>query len=179
MKSLFSLPFLLATLLATTSCQTWGPNQQSGTVIGGLAGAGLGAVIGSSTGRDYHHGRHGYYSTGSGNAGEGALIGAAIGALAGNLLGASADQQQYYANQYYAPAQTDSGAAPPAPLPPYGELPPRSYSSTNISIGLGYGGGYGGYGYGYGCRPYYGRGYGGHYGHGYGGHYGRRSYCRY
>src|SRR5882757_493053 len=62
---------------AVASCQN--PNYQNtvgGAAVGGLAGAGLGAIVSG------------------GNRGEGALIGAGIGALAGGAIGNYMDRQQ-------------------------------------------------------------------------------------
>ncbi|MEZ5326541.1 MAG: YMGG-like glycine zipper-containing protein [Verrucomicrobiales bacterium] len=71
-------------LLSGVSC---GPNAQTGTALGGLAGAGLGAVIGNQSGRPL----------------EGAGLGALAGGTAGALLGGAQDQrnQQRYDNRPY------------------------------------------------------------------------------
>ncbi len=59
--------------------------SQRGTVLGGLAGAGIGAAIGDN----------------NDDAGAGVLIGGAVGAVAGSLLGNSRDQQYRYNAQMY------------------------------------------------------------------------------
>ena len=77
---------ILSCLAALTlvSCET-GPNARTGTVVGGLAGAGLGGIIGSQSGRGL----------------EGAAIGGTIGAVAGNQIGASQDRRNYYSGGRY------------------------------------------------------------------------------
>ncbi len=63
-------------LIAAASCGCRSPYYQDrGTAVGGLGGAGIGALVGSS----------------SGHAGTGALIGAGVGALAGNVVGGALD----------------------------------------------------------------------------------------
>lgn len=60
--------------LATLGCRS--PYYQDrGTAVGGLGGAGIGALVGSA----------------SGHAGTGALIGAGVGALTGNVVGGALD----------------------------------------------------------------------------------------
>ncbi len=130
------------------------PNTKFGAVTGGLAGAGLGGIIG--------------HQSGSGL--EGAAIGAGIGILAGALLGNA--QDQYNRENTY---RRDPNAPPPEgdyDEEPYGELPPRSYGHSSVNIGVGYGGGHHGGTYGS-------VGFGRHFpfGHGYGGYGHRRPYC--
>jgi uncharacterized protein YcfJ len=67
---------ILLSSVSLVSCAT-GPNAQTGSVIGALAGAGVGGIIGSQSGRGL----------------EGAAIGAGLGALGGNAIGNSRDQQ--------------------------------------------------------------------------------------
>ena len=84
-KHLFTL-LTAAMLLNLTSCQDAGPNTNTGAVIGGLAGAGLGAIIGNQSGRPL----------------EGAAIGGAVGALGGAAVGNAQDQRNRQAeDQYY------------------------------------------------------------------------------
>ena len=89
-KHLFTL-LATASLLNLTSCQDAGPNTNTGAVIGGLAGAGLGAIIGNQSGRPL----------------EGAAIGGAVGAIGGGALGNAQDQRNrqaqddYYRQQQY------------------------------------------------------------------------------
>lgn len=64
---IISLIMLLSLLLVFAGCTT----TEKGAVIGGLGGAGLGAVIGNQ----------------SGNAGTGAVIGGVAGAVAGAIIG--------------------------------------------------------------------------------------------
>jgi hypothetical protein len=72
-------------------CQS---NAGTGALLGGAAGAGLGAAVGS-----HSHGR----------AGEGALIGGAIGALGGAMIGGDQDRRErerasrYYDDDYGSP----------------------------------------------------------------------------
>ena len=76
--------------VATVSCESYGPNARTGTVIGGLAGAAAGGIIGHQSGRGL----------------EGAAIGGALGAGGGALVGSAQDQrnrerQAYYDQQNY------------------------------------------------------------------------------
>jgi hypothetical protein len=66
---------VLAVLVVFTGCAS---HADRGAAIGGVGGAGLGALIGEA----------------SGHTGEGALIGAAVGALTGAAVGDSIDQDQ-------------------------------------------------------------------------------------
>lgn len=77
----FALTFIgLATLFGSVSCNTYGPNTKMGAAFGGLAGAGLGAIVGHQSGRAL----------------EGMGIGAAAGAVTGALMGSSADDRYGY-----------------------------------------------------------------------------------
>jgi outer membrane protein OmpA-like peptidoglycan-associated protein len=68
---------VVALAAAVASCQNSSyPNTFGGAAVGGLAGAGLGAIVSG------------------GNRGEGALIGGVIGALAGGAVGNYMDKQQ-------------------------------------------------------------------------------------
>jgi outer membrane lipoprotein SlyB len=84
--------FVLTPLLAVTisssmvSCAS-GPNARTGTVVGGLGGAALGGIIGHQSGRGL----------------EGAAIGGVLGGLAGNWIGDSHDQRNYYYSRGYSP----------------------------------------------------------------------------
>ena len=75
---------ILLSSVSLVSCAT-GPNAQTGSVIGALAGAGVGGIIGSQSGRGL----------------EGAAIGAGLGALGGNAIGNSRDQQNSRSQQGY------------------------------------------------------------------------------
>ncbi len=94
MNRLLILPLLCACSLLGTSCYApYGTVQtKRGTVLGGLVGAGTGAIVGNQSGRGL----------------EGAAIGGAVGALAGGLLGSARDEAYY-----------GSPAAPPPPPQPY------------------------------------------------------------
>jgi hypothetical protein len=85
---------LLTTLGLGAGCQT---NAGNGALIGGAAGAGLGAVVG--------HRSHG-------NTAGGAIVGGALGAITGAIVGSEVDRQQdrdryydgrdrYYDDRYY------------------------------------------------------------------------------
>ena len=91
MKTLTSYKHVVSSVLCAlslVSCAT-GPNAQTGSVIGALAGAGVGGIVGAQSGRGL----------------EGAAIGAGLGALGGNAIGNAKDQQNgsrrqgYYDNQ--------------------------------------------------------------------------------
>jgi len=80
MKSTLLSLISAATVLALANCAApTGPNTQQGAVVGGLLGAGTGAIIGQQSGRAL----------------EGAAIGGALGAGAGALYGNAQDQRQY------------------------------------------------------------------------------------
>ncbi|MDB6117073.1 MAG: Glycine-zipper containing OmpA-like rane protein [Verrucomicrobiaceae bacterium] len=92
-KHLFSSLSAAALLLNFTSCQDMGPNTQTGAVVGGLAGAGIGAIIGNQSGRPL----------------EGAAIGGAAGALGGGAIGNAQDQRNRRAeDNYYRQQQYDN-----------------------------------------------------------------------
>ena len=97
MNRILVVPFLCACALLGTSCYSpYGTvHTKRGTVLGGLAGAGAGAIIGNQSGRGL----------------EGAAIGGAVGALTGGLLGSARDEA-YYGGRPVPP--------PPPPQPYYG-----------------------------------------------------------
>jgi len=82
----------MITIATLSGCVT-GPDALTGTVLGGVAGAATGGIIGHQKGKGL----------------EGAAIGGGIGAIAGNLLGSASDQRNYnpqmrnqgYQPQYY------------------------------------------------------------------------------
>lgn len=74
---------ILSLIFAQTACGQG--HTQGGAVLGGLAGAGIGAAIGDN----------------NDDAGAGALIGGAVGVVAGSLLGNARDQQSRYQAQMY------------------------------------------------------------------------------
>ena len=69
---------LVAALTLSNCSGPTGPETQRGAVVGGLLGAGAGAIIGNQSGR----------------AGEGALIGAAAGGLGGAAIGNARDTER-------------------------------------------------------------------------------------
>lgn len=78
-RSIILLVAIAAVSILNTSC---GPSQKRGAVVGGLVGAGAGALIGEHKDREL----------------EGAGIGAAIGAGVGSLLGGARDDERGYYN---------------------------------------------------------------------------------
>jgi hypothetical protein len=83
---------------AGSGCQS---KAGTGAIVGGGAGAGIGAIIGHQ----------------SGKTGQGALIGAAVGAIGGGLLGNEMDksdrrgQQEYKASEYPEPSARSAASA--------------------------------------------------------------------
>lgn len=73
------LPLLLLSVMAVALSGCTTTQSYDGAVLGGLLGAGAGAIIGNQ----------------SGDAGEGALIGAGLGAITGALIGESSAQNSY------------------------------------------------------------------------------------
>lgn len=87
-------------VLALAGCEGAGTAMQSktgqGALVGGLLGAGTGAIIGEQ----------------SGKAGAGTAIGAGLGALSGALVGQALDQQdQKIQQQQYPPATSTPAPA--------------------------------------------------------------------
>ncbi len=91
-KSILASLFIIisAGLLFLIGCEN---NAQTGTALGGLAGAGIGAIVGNQ----------------SGNAGTGALIGGAVGAGGGYMVGNESDKKQM--NQQIQCAQQQANTA--------------------------------------------------------------------
>jgi len=86
---MFSKKWIIrAALTAGMGLGAIGCESHSGTdaLVGGAAGAGIGALIGSVS-----HAR----------AGEGALIGGAIGAIGGGIVGNEQDRRERYGDRYY------------------------------------------------------------------------------
>ena len=69
---------LVAGLVIAAACMGCQNNTQRGAALGGLAGAGVGAIVGKQLG----------------NTGAGALVGAGTGALAGGLIGNAQDKTE-------------------------------------------------------------------------------------
>jgi uncharacterized protein YcfJ len=97
--------------LSLVSCAT-GPNAQTGSVIGALAGAGIGGIVGAQSGRGL----------------EGAAIGAGLGALGGNALGNSKDQQN---SQYQQGYYDNQGRWHPAPQQQQRQQQQQGYYDRN------------------------------------------------
>lgn len=99
---------ILALGLGVIGCES---KAGSGALIGGAAGAGIGAIIGNNS-----HGR----------TGAGALIGAGVGALSGAIIGGVMDQQdkdRARTEERYRTRDTQYDAPPPA-APTAGYPPP-------------------------------------------------------
>lgn len=90
----------LAVLMVMQGCNT--TPVQDGVVAGGLVGAGLGAIAGSTMGKT----------------GEGALIGAGAGAITGAIIGDHIDKST-------APAAAPAPVSPPPPPPTLGHYETR------------------------------------------------------
>ncbi|MEI9896453.1 MAG: YMGG-like glycine zipper-containing protein [Chthoniobacter sp.] len=78
MRTKIFCSLLLTASLGFTGCETAGPGERSGTLLGAAGGAGLGAIIGNNV-------------KGM-NSWEGALAGAAVGGLVGNRMGKQKDE---------------------------------------------------------------------------------------
>ena len=85
---------MAASAVAVAGCESMGTAAQSkttqGAVLGGLVGAGTGAIIGNQ----------------SDHAGAGTAIGAGLGALSGALIGHAMEENQNKAQQQAMPAAT-------------------------------------------------------------------------
>ena len=96
--------------LVATGCESMGTAAQSktnqGAVLGGLLGAGSGAIIGNATG---HH------------AGAGTAIGAGLGALGGGLMGHALEERDTRAQQQSTPVATNRTKFCPVGGELYGE----------------------------------------------------------
>lgn len=109
-----------AIAIATLSGCVTGPDALTGTVLGGVAGAATGGIIGHQKGKGL----------------EGAAIGGGIGAIAGNLLGSASDQRNYNTQQrnpvYRQEPQYYQQPRPQYQQPYYQQQPryyPQSYQS--------------------------------------------------
>src|SRR5260370_38998192 len=95
------------TILASLGFGATGCATHSGTdaLVGGAAGAGIGAIIGHNS----HH-----------RTAEGALIGGAIGAIGGGLIGNQQDRRDraYYRDRYYDDGQRYERGSYYSPPPP-------------------------------------------------------------
>jgi len=96
-------------VLAVAGCETMGTAAQSkktqGAVLGGLLGAGTGAIIGNQ----------------SDHAGAGAAIGAGLGALGGGLVGNAMEENAQNAQQQSTPVATNRTKFCPVGGELYGE----------------------------------------------------------
>lgn len=94
-----SLVGLAIITLALSGCESMGTAAQSktnqGAILGGLLGAGTGAIIGNQTG----------------HAGAGTAIGAGLGALGGGLLGHGMEEQSRAVQQQQFPPATTTAPA--------------------------------------------------------------------
>ena len=78
MRSTLLSSLLLTLPLVFSSCETAGPAERRGTMLGAAGGAGLGAIVGNNV---------------SGmNSAQGALAGAAVGGFVGNRTGRQRDE---------------------------------------------------------------------------------------
>jgi uncharacterized protein YcfJ len=93
---LLSVLCLLAMSLMIVGCET---KAQSGALVGGGAGAGLGAIIGHQSGR----------------AGTGALIGGAVGAAGGYMVGNEMDKKDEREQRAYERSAQDRRYQEPPP----------------------------------------------------------------
>jgi hypothetical protein len=100
---------LLGISFPIAGCQT---NTGTGALVGGAAGAGIGAAA-------FH------------NSAYGALVGGTLGALTGAAIGNAADREQAYRNgyYYYGPYGPTYYYAPPPPGYYYAPPPPPRYIS--------------------------------------------------
>lgn len=120
MKNPLALSLLALASLSAVSC---GPYSREAAVVGGLIGAGTGAIVGHQSGRGL----------------EGAAIGGAIGAGAGALIGSAQDDRYYYDQpgyyeRDYAPRYSHRhdyyhhyDPCPPPPPCGYHQRSPRHY----------------------------------------------------
>ncbi len=94
MKRMAAMVGMIAIAIALSGCESMGTAAQSktnqGAVLGGLLGAGTGAIIGNQ----------------SDHAGAGTAIGAGLGALGGGLLGHSLEERDQKAQQQSTPVAT-------------------------------------------------------------------------
>ena len=100
--------------LALVGCESMGTAAQNkgtqGAVLGGLLGAGTGAIIGNQTG----------------HAGAGTAIGAGLGALGGGLLGHAMEEKDQKAQQSQYPPASGATASGTKFCPVGGETYPDS-----------------------------------------------------
>jgi uncharacterized protein YcfJ len=98
-----------AIAMGLSGCETVGTATQTkagqGAVLGGLLGAGTGAIIGEQQGKG----------------GAGTAIGAGLGALGGGLIGHALDQQEQKAQQQSTPVATSRTKFCPVGGELYGE----------------------------------------------------------
>jgi uncharacterized protein YcfJ len=78
----------LCMMLVLVGCETMQSNTAKGTALGGIIGAGTGAIVGEQTGK----------------AGAGTAIGAGVGAISGALIGKAMDNNKQAAQRQHYPA---------------------------------------------------------------------------
>ncbi len=109
MKQVAVWSLAVVAALAATGCESMGTaaqsNRNQGAVLGGLLGAGTGAIIGNQTG----------------HAGAGTAIGAGLGALGGGLMGNAMEGQDNRAMQQSTPVATSRSKFCPVGGELYGE----------------------------------------------------------
>lgn len=108
MRRMGSMVLALA-VIALAGCESMGSAMQSkrnqGAVLGGLLGAGTGAIIGNQTG----------------NAGAGTAIGAGLGALGGGLMGNALEERDQAYQQQSTPVATSQSKFCPVGGELYGQ----------------------------------------------------------
>jgi hypothetical protein len=121
MKTITSVSTAMLIAVSMSSC--YAPQTKNGAVIGGLIGAGTGAIIGNQSCRPL----------------EGAAIGGAIGALGGALVGSAQDDRdaRYYGEGGYGGPRGGYGPSGGGYGPPSGGGNYGGYSSGKDS-GYGY-----------------------------------------
>jgi len=109
MKKMLSV-LLTIFLLSLTSCETTLNEPATGALLGGGAGAGLGAIIGSQTG----------------HAGAGTAIGAGAGALLGAMVGEASRRQRERTKQEIRDELASQGY--------YGQQPQQGYYEPRATL---------------------------------------------
>lgn len=109
MKRVALIGIAVAAAIGAVGCESMGTAAQSktnqGAVLGGLLGAGTGAILGNQTG----------------HAGAGTAIGAGLGALGGGLLGRGLEENSQRTQQQSTPVATNRTKFCPVGGELYGE----------------------------------------------------------